>query len=55
VDEAALRRSSDSGTGLHDLRERTELIRCFHPARLGIVSAPGRGTTVSLEVNLPKN
>jgi signal transduction histidine kinase len=52
VDEVALQRKSDGGSGLHDLRERTELIRCFHPARLAIVSEPGHGTSVTVEINL---
>jgi signal transduction histidine kinase len=52
VDEVALQRSTDGGSGLHDLRERTELIRCFHPARLAIVSEPGHGTSVTVEINL---
>jgi signal transduction histidine kinase len=52
VDEVALKRSTDGGSGLHDLRERTELIRCFHPARLAIISETGCGTTVSVEINL---
>jgi len=55
VDEVALRRSAYGGSGLHDLRERTDLIRCFHPAKLAIISAPGKGTTVSLEINYRLN
>jgi len=51
VEEVGLKRSSDGGTGLHDLRERTELIRCFHPAKLSVLSQPGQGTKVTLEIS----
>jgi signal transduction histidine kinase len=51
-DEIALKPKKEGGTGLHSLKERLQLIRCFHPAELTIESKPEQGTQVLLEVNL---
>jgi signal transduction histidine kinase len=47
--------SGVGGTGLSGLKERAELIRCFHPVTLTIDSEPGNGTDVLLEVSFGEN
>jgi len=42
----------ERGMGLSTINERTEMIRCFHPAVLSINSDPGRGTIVTLEISI---
>jgi signal transduction histidine kinase len=46
----ASERTDGGGMGIGSMRERTELIRCYFPARLKIDSQPGVGTRVTLEV-----
>ena len=51
---SAPRRGIDSGgMGMGGMRERADLIRCFYPVSLSINSAPGRGSTIILEMQLP--
>ncbi|PWT99884.1 MAG: hypothetical protein C5B53_04820 [Candidatus Melainabacteria bacterium] len=42
----------ERGMGLSTINERTEMIRCFHPAALSINSDPGQGTIVTLEISI---
>ena len=49
------RKASQGGMGLDSLRERVELIRCFHPAQLWIQSQPGAGTKTTVQINLQAN
>src|SRR6185436_7087878 len=42
------------GVGMGSLRERADLIRCFYPTKFNMSSAPGKGTRVTLEINLSK-
>jgi signal transduction histidine kinase len=42
----------ERGMGLSTINERTEMIRCFHPAKLAINSDPGRGTVVTLQIGI---
>jgi signal transduction histidine kinase len=42
----------EGGMGLSSINERTEMIRCFHPATLSINSDPGQGTIVTLEISV---
>lgn len=47
------RRGGDSGgMGMGGMKERADLIRCFFPTNLSVDSAPGRGSTVTLEIDL---
>ncbi len=50
--EGELRTKKDGGMGLSGIKERTEMIRCFFPARLLVVSKPGKGSITTLEVRL---
>jgi signal transduction histidine kinase len=40
----------EGGAGLASLNERADLIRCFHPTKLQVISEPGGGTKVLLEI-----
>ncbi|HEY9683897.1 MAG TPA: ATP-binding protein [Oculatellaceae cyanobacterium] len=46
------RSKREGGTGLSGIKERTEMIRCFFPARLLVVSKPGKGSVTTLEVRV---
>ncbi len=46
------RSKKEGGTGLSGIKERTEMIRCFFPARLLVVSKPGKGSFTTLEVRI---
>ena len=46
------RSKKEGGTGLSGIKERTEMIRCFFPARLLVVSKPGKGSVTTLEVKI---
>ena len=45
-------RSNASGRGSSIIRERTELISYFHPARISVNSSPGGGTRILLEIKM---
>jgi signal transduction histidine kinase len=50
--ESDVRSKREGGTGLSGIKERTEMIRCFFPARLLVVSKPGKGSVTTLEVRV---
>lgn len=50
--ESDPRSKREGGTGLSGIKERTEMIRCFFPARLLVVSKPGKGSVTTLEVRV---
>jgi signal transduction histidine kinase len=50
--EGEQRSKREGGTGLSGIKERTEMIRCFFPARLLVVSKPGKGSVTTLEVRI---
>jgi len=49
--KAASRNIMEGGIGLASLNERADLIRCFHPTKLQVISEPGGGTTMLLEIS----
>jgi signal transduction histidine kinase len=50
--DGEVRSKKEGGTGLSGIKERTEMIRCFFPARLLVVSKPGKGSVTTLEVRI---
>jgi len=42
----------DSGSGILSLQDRTALIRCYYPAQLTLESEPGKGTVVTLKLQI---
>ena len=50
--EGDARSKREGGTGLSGIKERTEMIRCFFPTRLLVVSKPGKGSVTTLEVRV---
>jgi signal transduction histidine kinase len=51
-DSTRRREILEGGAGLTGIRERTEMIRCFHPTRLQITSEPGQGTRIELSISV---
>lgn len=47
------RSDSAGGQGMGGMKERADLIRCFYPVALAVDSAPGAGSTVTLEIEIP--
>lgn len=47
------RKGSDAGgMGMGGMKERADLIRCFFPTTLSVDSAPGQGSTVTIEIEV---
>lgn len=46
-------RHKDGGMGMSSMQERVELIRTLYPARLQVISQPGKGTATTLSVKVP--
>jgi signal transduction histidine kinase len=45
-------REDGGGMGMHSMRERADLIRCFFPTKLTLDSSPGKGATIKMEIDL---
>lgn len=45
-------RADGGGMGMHSMRERADLIRCFFPTKFTLDSAPGKGATIRMEIDL---
>lgn len=42
--------TTEGGRGLHGMKERVQLIRCYIPTTLDVTSVPGQGSKVTLEI-----
>ena len=51
--EDAPKSDSSGGMGMGGMKERADLIKCFFPTILDVISKPGIGSTISLEIDLP--
>ncbi len=52
VDAVEIEGDSSHSFGLDGMHERAELIRCFYPCKLNIVSAKDVGTTVTMTISM---
>ena len=53
TDDNTRERSDTGGMGMGGMKERADLIRCFYPCTLDVISKPGMGSTIILELEIP--